>query len=147
MLCAHFTGHDDHAPCERCDACADEAGVEAMLAEAPARAAVGPRAPRTTRTTRPPRERKPRAERAGRGARRSIATSELARSLDRFRRGKARELKWKAYMVFQQKVIVAIDAQRPTTHAELARIPGLGVSRIQRFGDELIALVRRHGER
>ncbi len=147
LLCAHFTGHDDHAPCERCDACADEAGVEAMLAEAPARAAVGPRAPRTTRTTRPPRERKPRAERAGRGARRSIATSELARSLERFRRGKARELKWKAYMVFQAKVIAAIDAQRPTTHAELARIPGLGVSRIQRFGDELIALVRRHGAR
>ena len=27
MLCAHFTGHDDHAACGLCDACVDPEGV------------------------------------------------------------------------------------------------------------------------
>ena len=55
-----------------------------------------------------------------------------------------RELKWKAYMVFQQRVITAIDSQRPTTHDALARVPGLGPAKIARFGDDLLAMVRQH---
>ena len=68
--------------------------------------------------------------------------SELTRALERFRKKMARELKWKAYMVFQQRVITAIDQLRPTTHDALARVPGLGPAKIARFGDELLALVR-----
>jgi superfamily II DNA helicase RecQ len=56
----------------------------------------------------------------------------------------ARELKWKAYMVFQQRVIAAIETQRPRTRDALARIPGLGPAKISRFGDELLAIVQRH---
>ncbi|MBK9035551.1 MAG: ATP-dependent DNA helicase RecQ [Myxococcales bacterium] len=73
-------------------------------------------------------------------------TSELARDLDQFRRRLARQLKWKTYMVFQERVITALDAQRPRTRDALARIPGLGPARIERFGDELLALVRRYDD-
>ena len=76
----------------------------------------------------------------GRGA----GASDVARALDQYRRRMARELKWKSFMVFQQRTITAIDSKRPDSHAALARIPGLGPAKIQRFGDDIIALVRRH---
>jgi superfamily II DNA helicase RecQ len=47
-------------------------------------------------------------------------------------------------MVFQRATIVAIDARRPRSHAELAQIPGLGPAKIARFGDDILAVVRRH---
>jgi superfamily II DNA helicase RecQ len=56
----------------------------------------------------------------------------------------ARQLSWKTYMVFQRKVISAIDQQRPRTPAALARIPGLGPAKIARFGEDILAMVRRH---
>jgi superfamily II DNA helicase RecQ len=65
-------------------------------------------------------------------------------ALDSYRKQKARQLKWKSYMVFQRQVIAAIDAQRPTTLAELAKIPGLGPAKLARFGDDILALVRKH---
>jgi ATP-dependent DNA helicase RecQ len=84
--------------------------------------------------------RKPSASRGRDGSRTSSITVEL----DRFRKRMARELRWKAYMVFQRSVIVAIDRARPDSLAALARIPGLGQSRITRFGDDLVAIVRRY---
>jgi ATP-dependent DNA helicase RecQ len=69
----------------------------------------------------------------------------VARALDAYRQKMARMLKWKPYMVFQRRVIVAIDRQRPDSTAALARIPGLGPAKIERFGQDILALVRRHG--
>ncbi len=70
--------------------------------------------------------------------------NDCIRVLENYRRRMARQLKWKPYMVFQQRVIVALDQHRPTTHEALARIAGLGVSRIERFGNDLIALMKQH---
>ncbi|HUH05351.1 MAG TPA: HRDC domain-containing protein, partial [Kofleriaceae bacterium] len=72
--------------------------------------------------------------------------SELARAMDNYRRRMARELSWKAYMVFQRRVILAVDRQRPDTMAALERIPGLGPAKLERFGDDILAMVRRHRE-
>jgi ATP-dependent DNA helicase RecQ len=72
-------------------------------------------------------------------------TSSITVELDRYRKRMARQLRWKAYMVFQRSVITAIDRQRPDSLAALARIPGLGASRIARFGEDLVAIVRRYG--
>jgi ATP-dependent DNA helicase RecQ len=68
----------------------------------------------------------------------------IARALDNYRRRQARALKWKAYMVFQRRSILAIDREEPDSHAALARIPGLGPAKIERFGDDILALVREH---
>jgi len=73
--------------------------------------------------------------------------SDLARALDNYRKRKGRALKWKTYMVFQRRVILAIDRQRPRSYADLARIPGLGPAKIERFGDDILALVRQHPAR
>jgi superfamily II DNA helicase RecQ len=70
--------------------------------------------------------------------------NDCVRVLENYRRRMARQLKWKPYMVFQQKVIAALEQHRPTTREALARIPGLGPSRIERFGSDLIALMKQH---
>jgi len=69
----------------------------------------------------------------------------VARALDNYRNRTARKLKWKAYMVFQKRTIVAIEQQRPDSLAALARIPGLGPAKIERFGSDILQLVREHG--
>ncbi len=72
---------------------------------------------------------------------------QIARELDNYRRRKARALKWKTYMVFQRNVILAVDREQPDSHAALARIPGLGFAKIERFGDDILEIVRLHGDR
>ena len=69
--------------------------------------------------------------------------SSVTLELDSYRKRMARQLKWKTYMVFQRGVIAAIDQQRPTSKEALARIPGLGPAKIARFGDDILAVVRR----
>jgi ATP-dependent DNA helicase RecQ len=99
----------------------------------------GPRAPKQVAGARPakPRKSSPRTPR--------IANT-IRFALDTYRKQKARQLKWKAYMVFQRSVITAIDARRPRSKDELAQIPGLGPAKIARFGDDILAVVRRHAD-
>ncbi len=84
---------------------------------------------------------------AARAARKARPGASLAYALDGYRKTTARKLKWKTYMVFQRKTLLAIASAQPLTRAALAKIPGLGPAKIDRFGDELIALVRTHGTR
>ncbi|HSK01231.1 MAG TPA: RecQ family ATP-dependent DNA helicase [Kofleriaceae bacterium] len=82
---------------------------------------------------------------AGAGARRRLPrTTDVKLELDRYRKRMARRLRWKTYMVLQRATIVAIDQHRPASHADLARIPGLGPAKIARFGDDILAVVRRY---
>jgi ATP-dependent DNA helicase RecQ len=126
ILCGHFTGTDTPMACGTCDRCLGVA-VAVIPESRPERA---PRA-----HARPA----ARSQRGGGGGR-------LAKELAAYRRRMARQLKWKAYMVFQRRVIAAVDKARPQSHAALARIVGLGPAKIARFGDDILALVRRHGE-
>jgi superfamily II DNA helicase RecQ len=67
--------------------------------------------------------------------------------LDNYRKRTARSLKWKTYMVFQRKVVLAIDREEPDSLDALAKIPGLGPAKIERFGTDILDLVRAHGSR
>lgn len=69
----------------------------------------------------------------------------LATELERYRKRVAGKLKWKAYMVFQRKAILAITKAQPSTRDELLLIPGLGPAKVDRFGDDILDLVRRFG--
>jgi len=93
------------------------------------------RSPRATREPKPDRQRV-----------RTSGVGSIAPELDRFRKRMAGKLRWKAYMVFQRKAILAIDRERPQTLDDLAKIPGLGPAKIDRFGEEILALVRRHSQ-
>lgn len=72
---------------------------------------------------------------------------DIARALDNYRRRRARKLGWKTYMVFQRAAMLAIDREEPATLDELARIPGLGPAKIERFGEDILAIVREHAGR
>jgi ATP-dependent DNA helicase RecQ len=233
ILCAHFTGSDEHPACGRCDVCVDpervreghegraavEAAEAAEIASLPAaarqvivdavgalgrgvgkvnlaKALRGSRAKAMTangllhlpqhgalqdaseasilvaidelvrerrlvrRGRKYPTLALPGAQpaRAGRAARehgepggergdrrrRLPRTTDVKLELDRYRKRMARQLRWKTYMVLQRATIVAIDQQRPASHADLARIPGLGPAKIARFGDDILAVVRRY---
>ncbi len=69
----------------------------------------------------------------------------VVRELDNYRRRQARTLKWKPYMVFQRRAVVAIDQHRPATQDDLLQIPGLGPAKVERFGDDILDIVRRYG--
>ena len=79
--------------------------------------------------------------------RKSSSSSSLSYALESYRKTMARKLKWKAYMVFQRKTIAAIAEAQPSTRAALAKIPGLGTAKIDRFGDDVLALVAAHKAR
>ncbi len=68
----------------------------------------------------------------------------ISSALERYRKRMAGKLKWKAYMVFQRQAILAIARERPTTLEALATIPGLGPAKIERFGADILAVVRDH---
>ncbi len=59
--------------------------------------------------------------------------------LRRFREG-ARQGK-PAYVVFDDKTLVAIADALPTTLADLARVKGVGPSKLEQYGDAVLALV------
>lgn len=71
--------------------------------------------------------------------------SELARALESYRRRMAKQLACKPFIVFHRKVITAVDRQRPQTLEALAQIPGLGTVKIERFGKDILDLIRRAG--
>jgi ATP-dependent DNA helicase RecQ len=127
MLCAYFTGRDEQAACGLCDACSGE------------------------RIAAPPQRRKGRGEAHGviprdgdpdPGGDRS--GGKLVAELEGYRLKMARALRWKAYMVFQDRVIAAIEEERPRSLAALERVPGLGPAKIARFGRDILEMVRRH---
>lgn len=70
---------------------------------------------------------------------------DVARALDRFRKRRARELGWKTFMVLQRKALLAIEKSAPATLDELERVPGVGPAKVERFGEEILAIVRQHG--
>lgn len=81
---------------------------------------------------------------ASRRASNSRYGGNIARALDNYRKRMARQLGWKAYMVFQRKVMLAIDQQEPDSLEALHGISGLGDAKIERFGEDILALVRKH---
>jgi DNA helicase II / ATP-dependent DNA helicase PcrA len=67
-----------------------------------------------------------------------------ARLLD-WRTGRAQEQSVPAYVVFTDATLTAIAEQRPSDIAALVSIPGVGAAKLQRYGAEVIELVRGPG--
>jgi ATP-dependent DNA helicase RecQ len=78
------------------------------------------------------------------GSPRGARGGSIARELENYRRKQAKDLKWKSYMIFQRRTILAIEKDMPATRDALAKIPGMGPAKIARFGDDVIAVVKRY---
>ncbi|MFJ8694863.1 ATP-dependent DNA helicase UvrD2 [Streptomyces roseolilacinus] len=57
-----------------------------------------------------------------------------------WRAGQARRLGQPDYCVFTEKTLIAIAETVPSTDAELAAIPGVGIRKLNRFGADVLAL-------
>lgn len=68
------------------------------------------------------------------------ADPELAQRLRDWRRAKASELGVPAYIVLHDATIDDLAARRPTTERELAAVSGIGPSKIEHYGDEILSL-------
>jgi len=67
--------------------------------------------------------------------------SELSTALRAWRTARARTDAVAAFIVFHDSTIEAIAERRPQTIAELRRVPGVGPTKLDRYGEEIIAVV------
>jgi DNA helicase-2/ATP-dependent DNA helicase PcrA len=95
--------------------------------------------PASSRTVRVvPAERAPRAVPADR--------SPLSNALRAWRTARARADAIAPFIVFHDSTIEAIAERRPRSIAELRRVPGVGPTKLDRYGEELISVIVRADE-
>jgi DNA helicase-2/ATP-dependent DNA helicase PcrA len=71
--------------------------------------------------------------------------SPLSNALRAWRTARARADSVAPFIVFHDATIEAIAARRPRSIAELRRVPGVGPTKLDRYGEEVIGVVVRHG--
>jgi len=96
---------------------------------------------------------RPTTGKASRGASSSSANAkaalegsdmELFEALRSARMAIAKELSVPPYVVFPDTTLVAFATERPTSHDELLSISGVGQSKLERYGDAFLAVIRSH---
>src|SRR5438309_593824 len=66
----------------------------------------------------------------------------LWEALRQWRSSRAAEQKQPAFVVFTDATLAAIAQKRPATLAELSRIPGIGATKLERFGPDVLGVLR-----
>ncbi|EQA37710.1 ATP-dependent DNA helicase, RecQ family [Leptospira inadai serovar Lyme str. 10] len=69
----------------------------------------------------------------------------LIKELKNFRDRIARRRKWKKFMVLQNPVLVRIAAQKPSTLEDLTLIKGMGDSKVNQYGKEILEIIEKFG--
>jgi len=72
---------------------------------------------------------------------------ELLGALKTWRAQEARSRSVPAYVVFTDATLVALAEQRPADASGLVTIPGIGASKLDRYGTEVLELLREHAGR
>ncbi len=67
----------------------------------------------------------------------------LLNELKNFRDRIARRKKWKKFMVLQNPVLVRIAAQKPSNLEDLILIKGMGESKVQQYGKEILEILEK----
>ncbi|MGV2980521.1 DNA helicase RecQ [Camelimonas sp. ID_303_24] len=94
----------------------------------------------------PPRARRHKAAASG-AARSAVADvdQELFQALRRKRAEIARAQNTPPYVIFHDRTLVELASARPTSRAEMARAPGVGEAKLERYGDAFLAVIAGHG--
>ena len=64
-------------------------------------------------------------------------------ALRNYRQRAARKRNWKPYQVFPNATLDAMMRDRPTTLTELGALPGIGPTRLSRFGTDLLEILAK----
>ena len=78
---------------------------------------------------------------AGAGGASAEADPALFATLKAWRREESRSRAVPAYRILHDRTLAALAAARPSTRDELSAVPGIGPSRLEAFGDALLALL------
>ena len=78
--------------------------------------------------------------------RRSDEDSPLVTALRAWRSARAKTDAVPAYVVAHDSTLLAIAEARPMSTAELRRVRGMGPAKLERYGDEILALTRQAGQ-
>ena len=68
-------------------------------------------------------------------------------ALKAWRRAQAEAQSMPAFVVFTDATLIAVAEAGPRTPGELARIPGIGPAKLERYGTEMLALLAERRER
>ena len=80
----------------------------------------------------------------GRGAEPAMAGDPLFDALRAWRKREAEEQGVPAYVIFHNAALDAIAAARPRDAEDLAMVPGVGRSKLERYADAVLKVVREH---
>ncbi len=76
----------------------------------------------------------------------SSGTSDLFETLRRWRLGEARDQGVSAFVVFTNRTLTEIAERRPRSLADLETVSGIGPTKIARYGEQVLAIVRGYAE-
>jgi superfamily II DNA helicase RecQ len=71
--------------------------------------------------------------------------SPLSNALRAWRTARAKADAIAPFIIFHDTTIEAIASSRPRSIAELRRVPGVGPTKLDRYGEEIIGVVIREG--
>jgi ATP-dependent DNA helicase RecQ len=57
----------------------------------------------------------------------------------------ASERKVPAYVIFSDATLIEIASRRPRTEAELLTVTGVGMAKLERYGEVFLSAVAKHG--
>lgn len=75
-----------------------------------------------------------------------IPDTALARELKSWRFERAKEIGKPAFFVLSNAVLAGISHLRPTTLTDLMEVPGIGPSKLNAYGEEIVSIVQSHME-
>ena len=84
-------------------------------------------------------------ERGGRGAQPAMAGDPLFDALRAWRKREAEIQGLPAYMIFSNETLASIATMRPQDAEDLAMIPGVGRSKLERYADGVLRVVKEEG--
>lgn len=83
--------------------------------------------------------------RSGRSSAQAKADGPVAEALRAWRRKRAEADGVPAYVVFNDRTLAALTERRPRSRGELLAVEGIGPAKLDRYGDELLALLATDG--
>ena len=89
---------------------------------------------------------KPRRERARLPAAPGDADADLLAALKALRGAMARAQNQPAYVVFPDRSLIEMAAERPRTLDDFASIHGVGAAKLQKYGAAFLAVIRDHAD-
>lgn len=84
-------------------------------------------------------------QRSAAGSSLPVSDSPAFEALRDWRRQRAREQQVPAYVIFHDATLSALVTARPRNRSELSAIPGMGTSKIERYGEAVLAVLARAG--